>query len=218
MRRVSGVDYLTTLEELVDPAQTAVMVIGMQNDNVSTQGGHAEAGTDISAVAAIVPRIECLLQAARDIGVLVTYAETIMRDKGGANLMMAPSLYPYVDDAFVPEMVGGSWGARTIDELAPQAGDVVIHKNRGSAMHNSILRDVLGMRGIRSLILTGIPIEGCVLETAVDTAQHGTYAPILRDCVSSFDAENHELALAWMDTRFPVFGLDEVLGAWQRKR
>jgi nicotinamidase-related amidase len=85
-------------------------------------------------------------------------------------------------------------------------------------MTNSILEDVLRMRGIRSLILTGIPIEGCVLETAVDTAQHGTYAVVLRDCVSSFDAEKRRLALAWMDTRFPLFGLDEVLGAWQRKR
>jgi nicotinamidase-related amidase len=218
MRRVSGVDYLTTLEELVDPARTAVMVIGMQNDNVSLQGGHAKAGTDISGATAIVPRIERLLYAARDIGVLVTYAETVMRDERGAGLMMGPSLYPYVDDAFVPEMIGGSWGARTIDELVPQAGDVVIRKTRGSAMTNSILEDVLRMRGVRSLILTGVPLEGCVLETAVDTVQHGTYAPVLRDCVSSFDAENRRLALAWMDTRFPVFDLDEVLGVWQRKR
>ena len=114
----------------------------------------------------------------------------------------------------MPELAKGSWGAQTLDALAPQAGDIIIHKTRGSAMHNSILADILNMRGIRSLIITGIQTDGAVLETAVDTVQHGYYAVVIQDCVSSFNSQGHQAALAWMDTRFPVFNLQDVLTAW----
>lgn len=217
MRRISGVDYLTTIEELVDPEQTAVVVIDMQNDNVSEEGVYARAGTDVSPVSAIVPRIQRLLSAAREIGVLVAYAEYVMRGKLGGNLVAPSSLYQYREDNVVPEMIQATWGVQTIDELAPQAGDVIIHKNRGTAMHGSILADILRMRGIRSLALTGVFTNGSVMDTAMDTAQHGYYAVIIRDCVGSLTAKNHQLAMSWMETRFPVFDLDEVLAMWQRK-
>ena len=221
MRTINGVEVLTTIEELVDPPRTAVLVIDMQNEIVSERGGYARAGTDVSPVAAIVPPIQRLLAAARGRGVLVTYAEFVMRNELGVTLMDGPGLYHLRHAAFTSDVVAGTWEARTVDALAPQQGDVVIRKSRGSAMYRTPLGDLLRARGIRSLVLTGAITEGCVLRTAVDAQQRGYYAVVLRDCVGSYDVVGsgdgggHDRALAWMETRFPVFDAAEVIAAWQ---
>lgn len=218
MRTINGVDVLITIEESIDPTRTAVIVIDMQNENVSKEGGYAKAGTDVSKVAAIVPRIQRLLRAARSIGVLVTFAEFIHRNKLGVSLMDGPNLYHHRHATFVSDVVEGSWESQTVDELAPQVGDIVIHKSRSGAMYHTALDDLLRTRRIRSLIITGTLTEGCVLHTAVDATQRGYYPVIVRDCVSSYEAKSHELALAWMETRFSMFNSDKVLVTWRKMK
>ena len=93
MQRINGIEVLTTVEELVVPTQTAVIVIDMQNYAISAQGGPARAGEDISQLVAMAPRLQNLLHSAREAGVLVTYAEHIMQNSLGANLSAAPMLY-----------------------------------------------------------------------------------------------------------------------------
>ena len=44
---------------------------------------------------------------------------------------------------------------------------------------------------------------------------YGYYPVVVRDCVGSYNREGHERALAWMETKFPAFDLDEILATWQ---
>ena len=74
---------------------------------------------------------------------------------------------------------------------------------------------ILKARGIRSLVVTGVVTNGCVLMTAVDTMLHGYYPVVIRDCVGAYDLAWHESALEWMETQLPVFSSDEVIAAWQ---
>ena len=222
MQRINDVDVLTTVEELVEPAQTAVLVIDMQNYLLSKEGEHARAGADISGLLAIVPRIRRLLKAAREVGVLVAYTEHIMQSKLGMNLMAGPLFYQLQRRRAksVTFVVEDSWAADTIPELAPQTGDIVFPKTTsygGSAMYHTLLDDVLRLRGIRSLVLTGALTEGCLLRTGLDTVQHGYYAVIVPDCAGSIERENHELALELIATRFPVFDSDEIVATWLGK-
>ena len=53
-----------------------------------------------------------------------------------------------------------------------------------------------------------------MLFTAADGMHHGFYPLVLRDCVASYSLEAHKQALIWMETQFPVFDLEEVLGVW----
>jgi nicotinamidase-related amidase len=215
VKEINGVRVLTTIEELVDPARTAVIVIDMQNEIVASQGTYSEAGADVSNVAAIVPGIGRLLAAAREMGVLVTYAEFVHRNALDASLMDGPNVYCHHGASFVSDVVEGTWEAETVGELAPQAGDVVIRKSRGSAMYHTALDDILQARGIRSLIVTGTSTSGCVLFTAVDAMHGGYYPVIVRDCVGSYNREGHDRALTWMETKFPAFDLAEILAAWR---
>jgi nicotinamidase-related amidase len=218
MKVINDVDILTTIGELVDPARTAVIVIDMQNEELAEGGGYAETGADVSRLAAIVPGIQCLLAAARSVNVLVTYAEFVHRNGLGATLMNGPNVYCHRNASWTSDVIEGTWEAQTIDELAPQAGDIVVRKSRASAMYHTRLDDILRTRGIRNLIITGCVTGGCVLMTAVDTMHHGYYPVVVKDCVGSYNRQSHERALAWMEGQFPTFSLDEILEAWNEIR
>jgi nicotinamidase-related amidase len=127
MKIVQETEVLTSIEELVDPAQTALLVIDVQNEYCSELGGHAA-----EVWRAIIPNIQTLLEAARRTGVLVTYTEFIRYSRLGAFLMDGPSNYVHRDDPLVPRIQEGTWEVQTIDELAPRPGEFVFSKSRGS--------------------------------------------------------------------------------------
>src|SRR5882672_1425407 len=60
----------------------------------------------------------------------------------------------------------GEPGTGIHPEVAPQEGDIVVTKRRGSAFSGSDLDLVLRARDIDSLVLTGIATSGVVLHTA----------------------------------------------------
>ena len=218
MKTVIGVDVLTTVKELAAPGRTAVLVIDVQNACFSSVGGFEGNGSggdaDVSNMTPIIPRIGRLLQAARARDILVVYTEFIHRNALGVTLMDGPNNYCVRHNPDQPDVVEGSWAARTVDELAPQEGDVVVRKSRGSAFYDTPLDNILKARGIGTVLLTGVLSAGCVLFTAADGMHHGYYPLVLRDCVASYSQEAHRQALIWMETQFPVFDLEEVLAVW----
>ena len=129
-KNVNGVEVLTEIRELADPAHSAVIVIDMQNEIVSTQGGYNR--PDRSAPAdpskhAVIPRFKAqvehmqhLLQAARESGVPVIYAQYIHRDQSGRMIVNGPECWTHYREPWVSCAVAGTWEAETIQELAPQ--------------------------------------------------------------------------------------------------
>lgn len=220
MRLINGVEVLTTIEELVDPGRTAVIVIDMQNQVVSEVTGpeaaHTKRKGDVANVAAIIPRIRRLLLEARSKGLPIIYAELIQRNRFGAPLVKGPTRYCHRDATSITEMVEGTWEAQTVDELAPQPGDFVISKSWSSVMYHTPLDDILKTRSIHSLVITGAITGGCVLMSAVDVQHYGYYPVVVRDCVGSYDLESHDLALRWMESVFPIFHSDEVIAVWHK--
>ncbi len=218
MKRVIGVDVLTAVEELAAPSRTAVLVIDVQNACFSSVGGFEGNGSggdaDVANMTPIIPRIGRLLEAARASGVLVVYTEFIHRSALRVTLMDGPNNYCVRNNPDQPDVVEGSWEARTVEELAPGKGDVVVRKSRGSAFYDTPLDNILKARAIGTVLLTGVLSAGCVLFTAADGMHHGYYPLVLRDCVASYSQEAHRQALIWMETQFPVFDLEEVLGLW----
>ncbi len=55
-----------------------------------------------------------------------------------------------------------------MDELVPQAGDIVLPKPRYSGFFNTPLDSLLRSRGIRHLVFTGIATNVCVESTLRD--------------------------------------------------
>ncbi len=214
MITIHEVEVLNSLEELVNPDSSAILVIDMQNEIADQRGGYARHRTDISGIQRIISTIARILGAGRRLGLLISYAEFVHRNRGGLTLVDGPNLLLHSAQEWISDVVEGSWEAQTVDELAPRAEDMVIQKSRASAIYNTSLDNMLKSRGLKSLLLMGCETDGCVLKTAVDMIQHGYYPVIVEDAVASRSEENHALGLQYLKKKCPVFSSGQILRTW----
>ena len=75
MIEIEGKTVLTELEELIDPAHTALIVIDMQRDFIEPEGLFGSLGIDLSMYAKSRPRLAALLGAARKAGTAVMHLQ-----------------------------------------------------------------------------------------------------------------------------------------------
>jgi nicotinamidase-related amidase len=217
---INGVEVLTTVEELTDPTSTAVIVIDVLNvvlKKICSYEGQAapKSGANTENLQRLVPPIRKIIDAARKRDIPIIYAEFIQRTLADEPTMDGPNLYCHRNADEVNEILEGSEEGKTVDELSPGPGDIIIHKTRGSAFYFTDLDEILRERGIRSLIHTGLLSSGCVLFNACDTMQRGYYPVIPRECIGTYDLEDHQRVMGWMQNKFPIFDLDEILTAWK---
>jgi len=178
----------------VDADATAVVVIDMQNAYASAGGYVDLAGFDISGAAAVISRISIVLEAARAANLQVIYLQNGWDpeyvEAGGPNSPNWHKSNALKTMRARPELAGqllarGGWDYALVDALAPQPGDICLHKTRYSAFFNSQLDSVLRARGIRNIVFVGIASNVCVESTLRD-GFHLEYFGVMLD-----DATHH---------------------------
>jgi ureidoacrylate peracid hydrolase len=168
-------------------ARSAIVVVDMQNAFASRGGLLDLAGTDISGAKRVVGVIESILTAGRARGVPVVYLQTGYKpDLSNGGGEASPN--PRKETALClmrarPELKGtllveGTWDFAIVDELQPEASDIVVLKTRYSGFAGTILDSVLRVREIRYLFFVGIATNVCVESTLRDAYFH-EYWPIL---------------------------------------
>ena len=171
----------------IDLAKSAVVVVDMQNAFASKKGMLDIAGVDISGAPAVVRSIAGLLETARRAGMLVVYLQMGFKpDLSNSGGPSAPNWHKELALRLMacrPELKGkllteGTWDFEIVDELKPQAGDLVVVKSRYSGFANTTLDAELKSRGIRYLFFAGIATNVCV-ETTLRHAFVLDYWPIL---------------------------------------
>jgi nicotinamidase-related amidase len=218
-KNVNGVEVLSDISELADPAHSAVIVIDMQNEIVSTQGGYNRPDRSLPcdpAKHAVTPRFreqveltQRLLRAARQAGVPVVYAEYIHRDQNGRMIVNGPECWTHRLENWVSCVTEGTWGAGIIQELAPQPGEIIIKKARGDSFYGTYLDDLLRDRSVTNVLLTGTAGGGCVFATAMGAMERGYYPVWVTDCV-----DNPEFAQVAVKGRWPMYRSSEILAVW----
>jgi ureidoacrylate peracid hydrolase len=171
----------------VDLTKSAVVVVDMQNAFASKGGMLDIANLDISDAPRVVRSIKCVLDAARQAGVLVVHLQMgykqDLSNSGGPN---SPNWHKELAMHLMncrPELKGkllteGTWDFAIVDELKPVPGDVVVIKTRYSGFAGTTLDSQLRTRGIRYLFFAGIATNVCVESTLRD-AYFQDYWPIL---------------------------------------
>ena len=162
---------------IVDPAATAVVVIDMQNAYASPGGYVDLAGFDISGSAGVIGRIAQVLTIARGAGMPVVYLQNGWDadyvEAGGPGSPNWHKSNALKTMRARPDLAGqllarGGWDYELVDALAPQPGDIRVHKTRYSAFFNSQLDSVLRSRGIRTIVFVGVATNVCVESTLRD--------------------------------------------------
>lgn len=174
----------------VSVSQTAVIVIDMQNAYASPGGYLDIAGFDITGARGAINNIKAVLDVARRAGVQVIYFQNGW-DKGyveaggpgspnwhKSNALKTMRSRPELDGQLLAR---GGWDYDLVDDLKPQAGDIVLAKTRYSGFFNSQLDSVLRSRGIRNLVFVGIATNVCVESTLRDAFHLEYFSVVLED-------------------------------------
>jgi ureidoacrylate peracid hydrolase len=204
-----------TLADKLEPARAALLVVDVQNDFCSPDGYFGRIGNDLSAVAAMMPRLHALIDAARAAGALVVFVQAIYDE----HVLSAPWRERNVRcDLEVPRCLTGSWGA-DFHEVKPQPGDVVVQKHRYSAFIDTPLDMILRARGVETLVVTGVASNVCVESTARDGFMKDYYIVFPADASATTSKAAHEATLQNIRDYFGVvvYAAD-VVAAWRDGR
>jgi nicotinamidase-related amidase len=97
-------------------------------------------------------------------------------------------------------------------DFKPQPGDVVITKQRASALFGTPLVAHLTQLGVRSVIICGESTSGCVRASAVDAYSHGFHVTLVEECCFDRSLLSHKVNLFDLHHKYAdVMKLDEVL-------
>lgn len=178
----------------VDLARSALLVVDMQNDFCHPQGWFASSGTDITYAREIIPGLAALMASARQRNVPVIYLHWGVRadtmELSTSQLMFGRQFgqrqgYGERTASGYPILVRDAWGAAAIDELAPSAEDIVVHKSRFSGFWHTDLDAILRRLDITTLLLAGINTERCVMATLQDASFLGYNVVLMEDAVAT---------------------------------
>ena len=208
MIEVEGTQVFTELDEVVDPAHTALLVIDMQGEDNGEREGWST----------VIDRIGDVVKAAREAGVYVVYT---FNEQLGYSTISAPYLKlllrnghrPGVDP--VPDLAGTP-KTQIIPRLAPKDGERVMAKRRGDAFAGTDLDMILRSKQIVSVVVTGGSTDWCVESTMFGTYSLDYYAVMLEDCVRSPRPDGERAAIEQMRMMADVATAEDVIAVWKR--
>jgi nicotinamidase-related amidase len=174
------VPQISYTESLVLPAgETALIIVDMQNDFVKSGGSLV-----VPAAEETVPRIQSLLESARNTGAKVVFTQ----DTG------------FEDDPewkIWPEHCRiNTWGWEIIEELEPRAHELVCQKNRYDGFYGTWLEHFLSHVWERkNVVIVGTVSNICVLHTAASAGLRWYHIVVPADGISALTEFDQALTL-----------------------
>ena len=185
----------------MNPKQTAVVLIEYQNDFTS------DGGTLHAAVKPVMDRSNMLantvetVKKARALGATIVHAPITFTDDYRELTSQPYEILKGVVDS--KSFRKGTWGAEIVDELKPEAKDIVIEGKRGLCGFASTNLDfILRSRGITDIALGGFLTNCCVESTMRTGYEKGYNVVTLKDCTAALSEEEQRLAV---DKNYPMF-------------
>ncbi|MEZ4442728.1 MAG: cysteine hydrolase [Polyangiaceae bacterium] len=185
----------------IDPTKTALVLIEFQND-FTTEGGVLHGAVkEVMGKTEMLAKTKEVVGRARSKGVTIMHAPIAFAE--GYNEI---TKHPYgilkgvVDGkAFIK----GQWGSAIVDDLAPQAGDIVVEGKRGLDTFASTNIDfMLRSKGIQTVVLGGFLTNCCVESTMRSAYENGYEVITLTDCAAATSEAEHENAIKY---DYPMF-------------
>jgi ureidoacrylate peracid hydrolase len=196
----------------VHPAQTAVLVVDMQNAYLSKGGYYDLFGIDISGSPHLIKGVNAVIAASRSVGIPIVFFQNgyaaDLHDAGGPT---SPNWYKSNALRLMRERPGlagtlltkGSWDYQLVDEIKPEPKDLIVQKPRYSGFWGTNLDMLLRSRGIQRLVFTGIASNVCVESTLRDAFFLEYFSLLVADAtLQAGPASVHEAVLYNVQTFF----------------
>ncbi|PDT64358.1 isochorismatase [Bradyrhizobium ottawaense] len=192
-------DFPTTRDIQLDPRQSALLFIDVQNFCVRRDGGEFKGVSDsdiagqygyyfdrLKSVA--IPNMQRLQEAFRTAGIEVLYTtiESLTNDGRDRSL-------DYKITGFnVPK---GSWDGKVIDEIAPGDDEIVLAKSSSSVFVSTHIDYLLRNLEIKQLVLCGLVTDQCVESAVRDACDLGYLVTLVPDACVTYSQERHDNTL-----------------------
>ena len=190
MLKVQGFTVPRTLEEVISPDNTALLIYDMQS-GITRQIANADE---------IVGRVRLILEAARRIGMRTFFTRHMSLPKNlmGAFQLRTALAWQRADspDKIQPMFLRDSPAFHIIPELQPLPGEAIFDKIAMSAFSGTPLEMALRDCGIRSFIVAGIALEIGIDPTCRHGADLGLVPVLVQDACGfgNSQAAAHSLA------------------------
>ncbi|MCV3208145.1 cysteine hydrolase [Mesorhizobium sp. YC-39] len=188
------------------PGNTALIVIDLQEDFLSTTGYFARQGYDPSPLRAILPTVNRLIAAARAAGM------KIIHTRQGYRADMA-DMTPY--EKWRRKRAGlegtdillrSSPGFQIVPEIDVAAEDIIVDKTCNGAFTYTDFEHVLRAQGITHLMFSGCTTDVCVHTTLREACDRNFQCLTISDACASGDRQAHEAALHMVTVENGIFG------------
>ncbi|TIO08104.1 isochorismatase family cysteine hydrolase [Mesorhizobium sp.] len=185
---------------------TALVVIDLQEDFLSTSGYFAKQGYDPSPLRAILPTVNRLIAAARAAGL------TIIHTRQGYRADMA-DMTPY--EKWRRKRAGlegteillrSSPGFQIVPEIDVAPQDIIVDKTCNGAFTYTDFEHVLRAQGITHLLFSGCTTDVCVHTTLREACDRNFQCLTISDACASGDQKAHEAALHMVTVENGIFG------------
>ncbi len=178
-------------------AQTALIVVDMQNDFVKPGGSLV-----VPDSMATVPSLQSLVARARAAGVRIAYTQDT-HFEGDKEWTLWPR-----------HCEKDTWGWQIIDELAPQSGDLRVEKSRYDAFYGADLDHYLTrVWGVEHLVIAGTVSNICVLHTVASAGLRWFHVVVPADGISALSPFDQALTLrqvAWLYNGHAVASVNDI--------
>ncbi len=219
------------LAEWVDPSNSALIVVDVQNDFCHSEGVFGKRGFDMGPIQEILPRLRRLMDEARGVGVSVILFQVVHspdcnwsayhrleRLKSGSADPGSDRTQSGAGGMGSDLVVEGTWGAELCEGFEPQPGDIFLKKNRYGGFTGTNLDLILRSRGVETIILTGVATNVCVESTAREGFMLDYNVIMVDDACATTSREEHEATLLNCRNYFGrVATVDEVVAAWAKR-
>jgi ureidoacrylate peracid hydrolase len=167
-------------------AETALIVVDMQNAYCS-KGGYIDlVGFDVSGAPPVIEETARLVAACRAAGIPVIYLQNgfspdLREAPEGAPVWHKSNALKFMraNEAYAGKLIThGSWDHEIVPELTPAPGEIVVGKARYSGFAGTNLEQILAARRIRTLLVCGVATNVCV-ESTIRDAYHREIHPVM---------------------------------------
>ncbi len=205
------------LQKLINPANTAVLVIDIQNDYCSERGKLATMGKlNVQPIQRMIPKLTEFVDTARRFNLPIIFTQMIEDPKymnENAILKIKSAKKPFV--LCSPKTIGFDFY-----KMKPKKGDTKIIKKSYDAFSNLKLETTLKRRRIKNLIITGVNTAVCV-DATLRTGFTKGYNIIIPEDLVSMPKERmyqHNAAIDIWKTIFAhIEKSDEIIKVWEEE-
>ncbi len=216
MKTETGIEILSTLDELIHPQHTAVLVYDMQVGIVP----------QIPEGPAILDKVQTLLGATRRAGLRTIFTRHLslpleMMGSFQYRMAMAWQRKQKPDEVASP-FLRDSPAFQLVPELQPRPSEAIFDKLAMSAFEGTPLQFALRDCGIRSIILCGIALEIGIEPTCRHAADLGIIPILVRDACGAGNPDAADKCVATLEHMGDTIVTDlktisELLTRYQRQ-